>query len=58
MNGPTDYPSLFETDPKLTQGYAMSNGCKSDFVEALSSQVEETLKQQNLFQNPLVLQCI
>ena len=35
MNGPTDYPSLFQTDPKLTQGYAMSDGCKSDFVEAI-----------------------
>ena len=31
----SDYPSsLFETDPRLTQGYTMPKGCKSDFVEA------------------------
>ena len=38
----TDCPSsLFETD------YTVQKGCKSDFVKALSSQVDETFKQPN-----------
>ena len=45
----TDYPSsLFETGPRLTQGYTMRKGCKSYFVKALSSQVDTTFKQPNL----------
>ena len=46
----TDYPSsLFETDPRLTQGYTMWKGCKSDFVKTLSSQVDAIFRQPNLF---------
>ena len=53
----TNYPlSLIETDARLTQGYIMQlqNGCKSDFVKALSPQV----KQSNLLPESIFLQRI
>ena len=47
LHGWTDYPSsLYETDPRLTQGYTIWKGCQSDFVK--ERRVDETFKQPNL----------
>ena len=40
------------TDPRLTQGYTIRKGCKSDFVR--ERKVDETFKQPNLLSESIL----